>query len=59
MIDWNKPIRTVNGRPARVIATDRMSPFGYTYVVLVDFGGKEEIPLSVKPNGRGVDVNGD
>lgn len=40
-LDWDKPIQTRDGRPARLIAKDRKHS-NYPYVVLVDVGGNSE-----------------
>src|SRR5690606_23192331 len=44
MIDWNKPVRTKDGREVRVLCTDLVSPSGYPVLALVkDSCGYERV----------------
>ena len=42
MIDWDKPIETLDGRPARVAVRDRKTEIGTTHIVLAEVDGRSE-----------------
>lgn len=52
MIDWDKPIRTKCGRPARVLCKDYRSSASCTNViVLVDFDGTKDVQAYFRLDG--------
>lgn len=42
MIDWNKPIRTKSGKPAKLVHEMQTSSL-FCMVVITDVGGDEEV----------------
>jgi hypothetical protein len=56
MVDWTKPIQTVGGRPARVLATDVVGAISHDVVLLVTVNHEEIIK---RCRLDGTTVNGD
>lgn len=51
MIDWNKPIKTRDGRPARVVCRDLKGVYPYIVAILSD-NGNGEVPYTTRETGH-------
>ena len=54
-LDWNKPIETVSGLPARIICKDRkymLESVAYPYVILIKESADQEGMFSYDKNGK-------